>query len=136
MAKTFTAAFAQDPKTLTVVLSAAVGGLNTDSPTNTEQLVSAGPEGAIVTSISALPRDSTTAASLLLFLSKDGGVTQRLIASELIPAHTVDATTSIPVAVFADISETSPIRLEAGDQLYIGTGVASNIVAFAQSTDY
>ena len=136
MAKTFTAAFAQDPKTFTSVLSAAVGGLNTDSPTNTESLVTSGPEGAIVTRITAMPRETVTASSLLLFLSKDGGVTQRLIASELIPAHTVDATTAIPVAVFADISETAPIRLEAGDELYIGSSVAGNIVAFAQSTDY
>src|SRR5699024_1476890 len=90
----------------------------------------------IVTSVTAMPRETVTASSLLLFLSRYGGTTQRLIASELLPAHTMDATTATPITAFEGVSETSPIRLEAGDQLYIGTGVAGNIVAFAQSIDY
>lgn len=136
MAKTHTAVFAQNPRTFVAELTEAVGDIDTSAPTGTQLLVSSGPEGAIVTSITAMPRATTTATSLLLFLSKDSGTTQQLIASELMGAHTVDPTTAIPVAEFADISETAPIRLEAGDELYIGTAVAADIVAFAQSTDY
>lgn len=136
MAKTFTAAFAQDPKTFTAVATTAVGSLTGDSPTNTHALVTAGAEGAIVTSITAIPRDTVTATALYLFISKDG-TTKRLLRTALMAAHTVAATTEIPVVDFG-YSETEPLRLEAGDQLFVGVGVtaSSGIVFTAQSTDY
>lgn len=137
MAKTPTAAFAQNPKTFTVVATGAVSGLATDAPTNTVELLTAGTEGAIVTSVTAMPRGTVTASSLLLFLSKDGGATKRLLASALMQAHTVSATTMIPVSRF-DFSEMSPLRLEAGDRIFVGTAVlaADGIVFSAQATDY
>lgn len=136
MAKTFTAAFAQDPKTFNAVATAAVGSLTGDSPTSTVQLLTAGPDGAIVTKITAIPRDTVTASALYLFLSKNG-TTKRLLASAVMPAHTVAATTEIPVVDFG-YSETEPLRLEAGDQLFVGIGVAASggVVFTAQSTDY
>lgn len=136
MAKTFTAVFAQDPKTFTAVATTAVSGLATDAPTNTHALVTAGAEGAIVTSITAIPRDTVTATALYLFISKDG-TTKRLLRTALMAAHTVAATTEIPVVDFG-YSETEPLRLEAGDQLFVGVGVtaSSGIVFTAQSTDY
>lgn len=137
MAKTFTAAFAQNPKTFTAIVTDAVVDLNTDEPTNAVELLTAGPEGAIVTSISAIPRGTVTATSLLLFLNKDG-VEKHLIASESMGAHTVEATTSIPVVDFR-YSEAEPLRLEAGDKLFVGLGVESTtggVVFTAQSTDY
>lgn len=136
MAKTFTAAFAQDPKTFSAVSTTAVGSLTGDSPTNTQALVTAGPDGAIVTKVTAIPRATVTASALYLFLSKNG-TQKRLIASALMAAHTVAATTEIPVVDFG-YSETEPLRLEAGDQLFVGVGVtaSSGIVFTAQSTDY
>lgn len=136
MAKTFTAAFAQDTKTFTAVATTAVGSLTGDSPTNTHALVTAGAEGAIVTSITAIPRATVTATALYLFISKDG-TTKRLLKSVLMAAHTVAATTEIPLVDFG-YSETEPLRLEAGDQLFVGVGVtaSSGIVFTAQSTDY
>lgn len=137
MAKTFTAAFAQTPKTFTAVATGAVGSLNGDAPTNTVELLTAGPEGAIVTSISAIPRGTITATSLLLFLSKNGSV-KRLLSSELMRAHTIDGITAIPVVEFKYM-ETEPLRLEAGDKLFVGVGVAATgggVVFTAQSTDY
>lgn len=136
MAKTFTAAFAQDPKTFTAVATTAVGSLTGDAPTNTHALVTAGAEGAIVTKITAIPRATVTATALYLFISKDG-TTKRLLKSVLMAAHTVAATTEIPVVDFG-YSETEPLRLEAGDQLFVGVGVtaSSGVVFTAQSTDY
>lgn len=137
MAKTFTAAFAQNPKTFTAVATQAVGSLTSDEPINTVELLTAGPEGAIVTSISAIPRGTVVATGLMLFLSKDG-VEKHLIASEAMGAHTVEATTSIPVVDFRYL-ETEPLRLESGDKLFVGLGVDSTtggIVFTAQSTDY
>ena len=138
MPKTYTAPFAQTPKTATAVATTAVSGLATDAPTGAVLLGTAGAEGAIVTRLAAMPRATATASSLVLFLSKDGGTTKRLIDSELMAAHTVAATTAIPETAFANISDSAPLRLEAGDQLYVGSQVAlaSGIVFTAQWMDY
>lgn len=136
MAKTHEAVFAQDPKTWYAVATGAVGTLTGDSPTNTVQLLTAGPEGAIVTKITAIPRATVTASALYLFLSKNG-TTKRLLASAVMQAHTVAATTAIPAVDFG-FSETEPLRLEAGDQIFVGIGVAaaSGVVFTATTTDF
>ena len=137
MAKTFTAAFAQDTKIGTAVATLA-GTIDTDTPTNTVLITTAGADGALLTSLSAIPRATVTATALYLFVSNDGGTTKRLLDSALMEAHTVAATTAIPVTDFANISETTPIRLEANDELYVSSGVAlaDGIVFTAQTTDF
>lgn len=138
MAKIFTAPFAQTPRTATAVTTAAcVVGTN-DTPTNTVLLTAAGAEGAILTNLSAMPRATATATSLLLFLSKDGGTTKRLIDSELLAAQTVNNTTAINEIQFSRYSEDSPLRLEANDQLYVGAAVAlaAGIVFKAELSDF
>lgn len=138
MAKTFTAPFAQTPKTTTAVstLAAVIG--SADAPTNTTLLCTAGADGALVTRVSSIPRGTVTATAMYLFISKDSGTTQRLIDSELIGAYTLAATTLIPETLFANITETAIIRLEAGDTLYIGAAVAlaDGIVTRCESTDF
>lgn len=139
MAKTSTAPFAQTPKTATAVATAAVAGLATDAPTGTVLLATAGAEGAIVTRLSAMPRATATAASLVLFLVKASAPTvYHLIDSELMAAHTVAATTAIPETSFGNISDSTPLRLEAGDRLFVGSQVAlaAGIVFAAQWMDY
>lgn len=136
--KIFTAPFVQNQRTSTAVVTAAVTGLGTDAPGNTILLATAGPDGAILTDLQAMPRATTTATSLLLFLSKDGGTTKRLIDSELMAAYTLSTTTVIPETSFARYNETSPLRLEANDQLYVGIQVAnaSGIVFKSESGDF
>jgi hypothetical protein len=136
MANTFTAPFAQTPKTATAVCT-AVATL-TDTPSNTVLLVTAGTDGAILTRLTAIPRATVTASSLVVFISKDEGTTQRLIDSELMSAHTVATTTAIPETIFSAYSESSPLRLEAGDRLYVGSQVAlaGGIVFRAEFTDF
>lgn len=136
MAKTFTAPFAQTPKTATAVATAAA--TLTDTPSNTVLLMTAGADGCIVTGLTAIPRATVTASSLVLFISKDNGSTQRLIDSELMSAYTMATTTAIPETVFSRISESSPLRLEAGDRLYVGSQVAlaGGIVFKAEYTDF
>lgn len=138
MPKTFTAPFAQDPKTATAVVTGAAGSFAGDSPTNTVELLVAGADGAILTRLTAIPRATVTASSLLVFISKDGGTTRRLIDSELMAAHTVATTTAIPETVFTLYSETTPLRLAAGDRLYVGSQVAlaGGIVFRAEFTDF
>lgn len=137
MAKVFTAPFAQSPKTATAVASAAVASLTTDAPTNTVELITAGADGAILTKLTAIPRATVTASSLVLFISKDGGTTKRFVDSKLMAAYTMATTTAVPVTAF-DYSESAPLRLEAGDKLYVGSQVAlaSGIVFKAEWTDF
>jgi hypothetical protein len=136
MAKTFTAPFAQTPKTATAVVTAVA--TYTDTPANTVELLTAGAEGALVTRLTAIPRATVTASNLVLFISKDGGTTQRLIDSELMAAQTVAATTAIPETAFSNYSESAPLRLGAGDKLYVGSAVAlaGGIVFRAEYMEY
>lgn len=137
MAKTFTAPFAQTPKTATAVVTGAATYTG-DAPTNTVLLLTAGAEGAMLTKLSAMPRATVTATSLLLFVSNDGGTTMRLKDSVLMAAHTVATTTATAVTKFADYTEATPLRLAAGDRLYVGAAVAlaNGIVFSAEYTDF
>lgn len=137
MSNTFTAPFAQTPKTLSAVITGA-DTIATDSPANTVIIATAGANGALVTSLTAMPRATITAAALHLFISKDSGTTKRLIASALQAAHTVAATTAVPQAIFTEITSAEPLRLEAGDELYVGSAVAlgSGIVFDAEWSDF
>ena len=138
MAKTFTAPFAQTPQTATAVVTGAAGTITGDSPTNTVELLTAGSDGAILTRLTAIPRATVTASSLCLWISKDGGTTKRLIDSELMAAFTVATTTAIAETAFTLYTETTPLRLAAGDKLYVGSQVAlaSGIVFKAEYTDF
>lgn len=138
MAKIYTAPFAQTAKTATAVATAAIGAITTDAPTGTTLLLTAGTEGCIVTAVSVMARATVTDSSLCLFLSKDAGVTQRMIDSELLGAQTVNTTTKVNKKKFADISEATPLRLEANDRLYVGSQVAlaSGILFKAEYTDF
>lgn len=138
MAKTFTAPFAQTPKHVTAVATSAVGSITTDAPTNTVLLLTAGADGAILTRLSAMPRATVTASSLVIFSSTDNGTTKRLIDSALMAAATVSTTAAVPVTSFTTYSETTPMRLQAGEQLYVGSQVAlaNGIVFEAEYTDF
>jgi hypothetical protein len=137
MAKTFTAPFAQTPKTATAVVT-AVATVTTDAPSNTVELLTAGADGAILTRLTAIPRATVTASSLVVFISSDSGTTKRLIDSELMAAYTMATTTAVPETTFATYSETTPLRLMAGDKLYVGSQVAlaGGIVFRAEYTDF
>ena len=139
MSKVHTAPFAQAARIQTAVATAAVTGLATNTPTGTVALLTAGAEGCIVTRITAIPRATVTASSLVLFLVKSGAPTvYHLIDSELMAAHTVAATTAIPETTFGNISDSTPLRLDAGDTLHVGSQVAlaAGIVFTAQWMDY
>ena len=138
MAKTFTAPFAQTPKISTAVTTAACGTITGDTPTNTVVLLTAGSDGTIVTRLSALPRSTVTASSLLLFTSADSGTTKRLIDSATMSAQTVSTTAGITPTTFSTYTESTPLRLAAGEQLYVGNQVAlaNGVVFKAEFTDF
>ena len=136
MPKTFDAPFPQTPKISTAVVTAACVIGTADAPTNTVLLVTAGTEGAIVTNLSAMPFNTVPLSSLLLFLSNDGGVTKRLIDSEVMQAFGLTTNAVIPETQFSRYSEQSPLRVGANDRLYVGSQVATNAVFKAEFTDY
>jgi len=138
MANTFTAPFVQTLKTGSAVATTAVGGIGTDTVTNAVLLTTAGANGSLLTKVSAIPRGTATASSLVLFLVKSSAPSvYRLIDSELMPAYTLATTTAIPETTFSNITQQTPLRLEAGDMIYAGSQVAlaAGIVFFAEQGD-
>ncbi|POA77338.1 hypothetical protein [Pseudomonas sp. DP16D-R1] len=138
MAKTFTAPFAQTYKTNAAAVTAALTGIGTSAVTGAVLLATAGTNGALVTKVTAIPRATVTAASLVLFLVKASApAVYNLIDSELMAAYTLAATTAIPETAFGNIAPTTPLRLEAGDMLYVGSQVAlaAGIVFYAEQAD-
>lgn len=137
MAKVHKPVFAQNPKTYTAVVTSAITNLDSDTPVGVQELVTAGTEGCIIINLTAMARDTTTGCALHLFISKDEGETLRLIRSVSLPAGTVDATTVPPMADF-EFSEDQSFGIEAGDQLYVGAGVAvpGGIVFSAITSDF
>jgi hypothetical protein len=136
---TFTAPFAQIPRTLSAAVTAAIGGLGTDTITGSQLLITAGANGAVVTGISAMPRATVTASSLVLFLVKAATPNvYRPIDSVLMAAYTQAVTTALPVTTFPLISDAAPLRLEAGDKIYVGSEVAlaAGIVFTGRWMDY
>lgn len=134
---TNTAAFAQTTQTGFAEATAA-SVVTTSAPTNTILIATAGIDGALLSRLSAIPRATVGATALYAFISKDTGTTKLLGDSELMAAHTVATTTAIPETVFANISQSKPLRLAAGDQVYISIAVAlaSGIVFTAEWTDF
>ena len=136
MANTFTAPFAQTTQTGDAVATAA-SVITTSSPTNSILIATAGANGGLLTGLSAVPRATVTAMGLYVFVSNDSGSTKMLLESVLMAAHTVATTTAIPKTEFS-FSETTPVRLAAGDEVYVSAGVAlaSGVVFTAQWSDF
>lgn len=125
MANTFTAPFVQKYKTKTAIVTLAVPSLNPTTGSGAMLVATAGTNGAVVTRLTAIPRETVTAQCLVLFLVKAATPTVLdLIDSELMPAATVGTTSAVPETVFSNISDVTPVRLEAGDMLYVASRVA------------
>ena len=136
MPTTPTAVFAQLPKSNTAVVTTATAALATDAPTGTVLLVTAGVNGCIVTRLTAMPRATMLSTALYSFTSPDGGVTQRLKDSETMAGQTIGTGTRIDEIPFGNYSEARPMRLGPNERLYVGTGIAANIVFAAEWTDF
>ncbi|MFC7518687.1 hypothetical protein ACFQUU_27120 [Herbaspirillum sp. GCM10030257] len=123
--------FAQLPKTSSCTVAAALAAMTGTSATGTVLLASGGDHGQMITRVSVIPKGANVTASCLhLFLRKAGdavGIRRLLPYSALMAAYTYATTTENKPTVFADITESNPLRLEAGDELYAGETVANNV---------
>lgn len=125
----------QTPKSGVAVCTTA-NATYSDTPTNTQKLLTAGPNGARVTKITALARATNTATELQLYVSYDAGTTKRLINSKLMAAYTVAQTTGQTATDFG-YSDALPLLLSVAAELYVAIGVAnSGIVFHAEWGDY
>lgn len=146
MALKNTAVFAQTPKTAHAVAADAVpqtgaGSLATPEPIETVRLMTAGPDGALVTRVSLVPRGTVTAHCAYLFIRRAGQPAgeRNLLDVATVAAKTASTTTPPTVQpIGAAISEQAPLRLGAGDELHVGISVAQSVgVAFnAEYTDF
>ena len=135
--KTFTAPFAQTPKT-SYGISVAANTTLTSDPDDTVLVCTAGADGAIVTRITVIPRVTLTASVAYLYLSKDTGTTKILIDAVTLAADTANTWDLPLLVVFPQYSETTPLRLEAADRLYFGVSVAftDGVVCRVEWTDF
>lgn len=101
----------------------------TDSPTNTQLLLSAQTNGARISKITALARATNTATECQLYVSSDGGSTKKLVKSVLMSAYTVAATTGQTGADFG-YTDSLPLILSSSDSLYVGIGVTNTGIVF------
>jgi hypothetical protein len=135
--KTYTAPFAQTPQSSQVVLTAASVVGTGDTPTNTMLTATAGSDGALCTAVSFTPRATMAAGVAYLFASNDSGTTQRLIGAVNISAQTI-STTAAPTSIAFAVSETTPLRMKAGERIYVGASVVpvAGIVVDTRWTDF
>ena len=131
----------QSPLALTAVVTTANTNY-TDTPTNSAQFLQQDgatgvpARGARLTKVTALARATNTATELQLFVSNTAGTVKRFIKSVLLPAYTVAQTTKQTEADFG-FSDTTPLIVQAGEQIWLATGVTNTgIVARAEGGAY
>lgn len=125
----------QTPKSGVAVCTTA-NSTYSDTPTNTQKLLTAGPNGARVTKITALARATVTATELQLYVSYDAGTTKKLINSKLMAAYTVAQTTGQTPTDFG-YSEDAAMILAANAEIYAAIGVSNTGIVFhAEWGDY
>ena len=145
MAKTFTAPFAQAPASWAATATTAfaltgTGSLADGSPANTVLLGTAGVDGALVTSVTVVPRATNTATMAALFVRRtaDAAAARQLIAAVTVAAQTVSATTGLTTVNLNVATEFEPLRLGAGDELWVGVGTtqAGGLVFSARAVQF
>lgn len=145
MAKSNLAVFAKDPETASAVAIQPYELIGAQSladgePLNTVLLMSAGEEGALVTSLFALARGTNTATQASIFIRKssDPATKRTLMGTVAIAPQSITGTTQINRHQFDLASDAVPLRLGPGDELYFGiaTGQTHGVVAHAIYTDF
>jgi hypothetical protein len=92
-------------------------------PANAANFFTAGPNGAIIYRITALPAGTIVDTQLQLYRSHDTGVTLQLLGLLRMPAYALAVGTA-PVLSDFGYSETVPLRMGPLEQLWIGISVA------------
>lgn len=129
--------FAGAPKRAAITITAANTNLDGTTGAYTE-LLTAGADGGMVTSLIALAKATVTATAIRLFSSTDGGTTKNFIAEKAMAAYTVANTTAQTPTVFVNkLNPDEAIRLSANEKLYctIAVALAGGIGISAEYSD-
>ena len=124
------AAFAQFRRTATAAITSAVTTIA--NPSGASLLTVAGPDGSLITHISALPQTTATATQIRLYLSKDGGTTLTLMANAVLAAVTASSSTALSPVAFTQLdggtlSETNPIALAGVNDYNTFTPISAGV---------
>lgn len=106
-------------------VAAVTANVGLDGTGTVSTILTAGPDGALVTSLKALCRATVTATAIRLFVSVDGGTTKNIIDEKLMAAYAVAATTAqVPVVFVNKVNPDEAIWLPPAATLYGSIGVA------------
>lgn len=107
----------------------------TTSPTNTALLVTFGANGGRLTRLIAVPQETVTANALQFYRSIDAGMTKYLGGMATGGSDTVSGTDGSTSVDFG-YSDSSPLIGQAGERIYVATGITKNYVFIAEWADY
>ena len=124
----------QTPKAATAEVT--TGNTNYDTPGNTAVLITAGANGARVTRVSAIPRETVADTQLQLYRDGDGsGTNKRFFRSAKMASYTMASGTEAPITDFG-YSDDNPLILGAGEKVYAATALTKKITFNAEWADY
>jgi hypothetical protein len=125
----------QTPRSSSGVATAANSNYS-DTPTNTVVIFTAGVNGARVSRLTAVSRQSTGATELQLFRDGDGsGTARRFVMSRTLPALTVSQAAGQTPVDFG-FSDANPMILAANEKLYGAIGVGGGVVFTVEGADF
>lgn len=124
----------QTPKAYSCAVTTANTTFTT-SPSNTVKLITAGSNGTRITRIEAIPLETVTANALQLYRSSDAGTTKYLIRMRTGGSDTVSGTDGSTEVDFG-YSEDTPLILQAGEEIYVATGITKGYHFHAEGGDY
>ena len=130
--------FAQQPKTAAIAFGAASQSTQMDPATvSPTTLLTAGSDGAIVTSVEVFSEVTTTAEKFVLWIQLAGAGNWYPIRNGLLAAYTMATTTAqTPLTLVDQDDDNDAIRLGAGDVLGVTHHVDQQSMVVAQYTDY
>ena len=139
MALTNDPVFAQTPKTSGVEFAASTHTSDMDPSTTTNRIVivTAGSDGAIVTSLKYFGEVTVTAQKVCLWLQPLGTGDMFLLDEKLQAAYTMATTTAQDAVVFVDKTDpNTAIRLAGTDKLFMSHHVDLQGMGVAEFTNY
>ena len=126
--------FAKTPKHAAAAVSAA--NTNLDGSGTVTTLLTAGADGAIVTSLQCWATATSTAKRCNLFISTDGGTSWKLHDSGLMAAYTVANTTVQSPVTFVDkLDPNDAVIIPANAKIGCTVMVAEAVVFTAEYSD-
>jgi len=109
----------------------------TTTPANSQLAFTAGPNGARVTRVSALPQESTGGVGLVQLFRDVGtsGTSKYWFKSAAFTSDTVSSSDS-PIEIDFGYSDDNPLILRANERIYFAPSVAKAICLTVEGGDY